>query len=322
MNEKTQELSIAVPTYTSDYKQSQAFDNATRLVMGTSGLGGVWGGVKTEDSADAILYALENGVAAFDTAPSYADAQKVLGEALRQWKGDRPFVSTKVGRLRGEHAHDFKLDYSNEGITKTLHSNLETLGLDYVDLLFLHEPQLVQTEELPRILELLQSFKEQGLVRRIGIGGNMTEPFRPYMGSKGFEVVSGFLQLNACNLDAMALMDFFRENGVKYYNASILHFGLLATRLSTYKKNFEEEKAWLQKRDIAIAEDLIPLAEKYNLSLSELAQRYAFGIAQADRIVVGAKNIQQVEQTLVDWQDGPLNEFLFDQVTQLILKHY
>lgn len=310
------------PTLTADYKTSKKFDNGPRLVLGTSGLGGVWGGVTLDESKDAILYALERGARAFDTAPSYASAQEVLGAALKEWTGEKPFISTKVGRLKAESAHDMKLDYSTEGIRRTLASNLEILGVDRIDLLFLHEPQCVAKEEIPRLLELMQSFVEEGLVSKLGIGGNLTEDFKPYMGTEKFEVISGFLKMNACNLDAFQEdVAFIKANDLAYYNASILHFGLLATRLAAYKENFENEP-WLSQRDIAISEDLQPLAEKYNMTLPILAQRYAFGIAEADRIVGGAKNQSQIERTMDAWEQGPVSQSLFDAITDVILSHY
>ncbi|TRX57629.1 aldo/keto reductase [Fulvivirga sp. M361] len=313
----------ALPTYLPDHKKSKAFENGPRLVLGTSGLGGVWGGVDQQQSEEAILYALERGALVFDTAPSYANAENVLGAALKQWNGERPFISTKVGRLRAETAHDFKLDYSSDGIRRSLENSLKTLGVDFINLLFLHEPQLVEASEIPRILETLQSFKEEGLIHRIGLGGNLTQSFRPFMGKDKFEVVSGFLRMNACNLDAFSDdLAFFKARNLAYYNASILHFGLLGSRLENYSENYERESGWLKKRDLQIARSLKKLAEREHMGLPVLAQRYAFGIEEADRIVVGAKNREQIERTLDDWEEGPLPKSLFDTITDIISSFY
>jgi len=63
------------PTYiTGDYSKSLAFNNQSRLVYGTSALGGVWGKVDQRDSIDSLLYAFENGISVLDTAPSYSNA--------------------------------------------------------------------------------------------------------------------------------------------------------------------------------------------------------------------------------------------------------
>jgi len=194
------------------------------------------------------------------------------------------------------------------------------IGVDHVDILFLHEPQLVNARDISRILELMQSFVEQGTVGRLGLGGNLTSAFKPYMGKGKFEVVSGFLRMNACNLEAFpADVEFLKKNSVAYYNASILHFALLGERLSRYKVNFEKEKSWLKKSDLNRAERLLDVSKKYQLPMSSLAFRYAIGIKEADRIVMGAKNKAQLLQSLKDWEEGPLPLNLFEEITDLAI---
>ncbi len=62
-----------------------------------------------------------------------------------------------------------KLDYSTEGMKRSIHNTLDTLGLGYLDLLFLHEPHLVPLNEIERILDTLHEFKALGLTRRLGV---------------------------------------------------------------------------------------------------------------------------------------------------------
>jgi aryl-alcohol dehydrogenase-like predicted oxidoreductase len=309
------QMSQLKPTYTPEHNLSEGFGNTSRLVLGTSGLGGVWGGIDLKESVEAILYALDNGISVFDTAPSYAEAEQVLGQALKQWRGARPFISTKVGRLKANDAHTTITDYSTDGITKSLHRSLDLLGQEHVDLLFLHEPQLVSAKEIPRILDLMISFKEKGLTRMIGIGGNMTTDFMPFMGSEKFEVVSGFLNMNACRLDAFHHdVGFFKAKAIKYYNASILHFGLLGTRLESYRSNIEQE-TWLKQEDLDNADKLLSLANEQGMPLANLAFRYALAIKEADRIVIGAKNMRQIQDALKDWKEGPISKELFEAIT-------
>ncbi len=307
------------PTYKSAYKECDAFPYGGRIVCGTSGLGGVWGEIDPDESIRAILYALNNGVRAFDTAPSYANAETYLGMILKEWKGEKPFVSTKVGRQRGENAFDFKLDYSSEALEKSLHQSLKQLGLQQIDLLFLHEPQLVPINEMDRIINCLQGFKAQKLVNYIGIGGNPTDEIMPFIQKKNFDVVSGFLKLDACNLTALDRdIPKLKEEGVAYYAASSLHFSLLGNRLEKYISD-GADGTWITQRDIENAVKVKSLAEENNLSLSSMAQRYLFSIAEADRVVVGARNEKQMADTLQDWNDGVLPENLFNKITEIII---
>ncbi|GAB3649851.1 hypothetical protein GCM10028791_16170 [Echinicola sediminis] len=308
------------PTYIEDYSISQAFDGQSRLVYGTSGLGGVWGEVEASESIDAILFALENGISVFDTAPSYGNAELYLGKALRQWRGTDPFISTKVGRLKGNDAFDFRLDYSRDAMTRSLEESLETLGIDHVNLLFLHEPQLVPLQDIEAILETLNGFKAQGLVKKIGVGGNPNADFLPYLTRENFDVVSGFLRMDACNLSLFeGEIQQYKREGISYYAASALHFSLLGNRYEKYQHDGEDGQ-WISKADLVNAKAVKAIADDLQMPLPTLAQRYLFSIEEADRVVVGARNLGQIAATLNDWKLGKLPEDIFHRITEIILK--
>ncbi|TYA71738.1 aldo/keto reductase [Seonamhaeicola marinus] len=308
------------PTYiTGEHSISPAFNNQTRLVYGTSGLGGVWGKVDQRDSIDALLYAFENGISALDTAPSYANAEYYVGMALREWKGTKPFVSTKIGRLKGKDAFETKLDYSPEGMKRSLNNSLETLGLEKIDLLFLHEPQLVPIEKINGVIDTLKGFKEAGLVSSLGVGGNPSEAFKPYIIKENFDVVSGFLHMDACNLSAFnGEIQSYHNEGIAYYAASALHFSLLGNRFEKYKQEGVDGE-WITQLDLENAIRVKAVADKHDMPLATLAQRYLFSIKEADRVVMGARTPEQIKATVDDWNAGKLSEELFNEVTACIL---
>ena len=307
------------PTYIDQYQTSPAFDGSSRLVYGTSGLGGVWGEVKQQESIDALLYAWEQGIEAIDTSPSYSNAQKYIGLALKQWNGKLPFISTKVGRLESADAHTTITDYSSEGLKMAFYNNLETLGISKIDLLFLHEPQLVPINEINRILEVLHGFKSEGLVNLIGVGGNPTTAFMPFITKTNFDVVSGFLHLDACNITALEeQIPQFQKEGIAYYAASALHFSLLGNRFPTY--SIQEPNEWISAKDQAAAITVKNIADKYKMPLATLAQRYLFSIAEADRVVIGARTLKQIQSSISDWKEGKLPRELFNEVTDAIIE--
>ncbi|MEO7047534.1 MAG: aldo/keto reductase [Ferruginibacter sp.] len=288
-------------------------------MYGTSGIGGVWGPVNESESIEALLFALDNNIAVFDTAPSYANSEMYVGKALRQWQGKKPFVSTKIGRLKGETAFDMKLDYSYEGMKRSIHNSLETLGLDCLDLLFLHEPHMVPLSDIERILDNLKEFKALGLTNKLGVGGNPTPAFMPFITKDNFDVVSGYLQMDACNLSVFdGEIQQYKENGIAYYAASALHFSLLGNRFEKYNAEGADGQ-WITEKDLSNAKKVKGLADSLNMSLPALAQRYLFSIAEADRIVMGARNMQQIRATISDWQSGKLPEETFKLITEIIM---
>lgn len=306
------------PTYIDNFQVSTAFDGASRLVLGTAAIGGVWGEVEEAESIDTLLYAWEKGIEAIDTAASYANAQRYIGKALQQWNGKLPYISTKIGRLEAHDPHTTFTDYTPEGLRRLFESNLATLGVDKVDLLFLHEPQLVPIEEMASILEVLHQFKAEGLTAKIGVGGNPTPAFLPFVTRENFDVVSGFLHLDACNLSALdeQIPQFRREN-IAYYAASPLHFGLLGPHSAQHLS--QEPNEWISQADQEATKAIRQIADNQGLSLISLAHRYLFSIAEADRVVVGAENRSQLQSTLADWEKGKLSREVFEEITELIL---
>lgn len=308
------------PTYRKDIYAGTFPGKGSRLVYGTSGLGGVWGKVDEAESVACLLYAFENGISTLDTSPSYSHSEQYVGKALREWKGERPFISTKVGRLQSSTAFDAKLDYSPDGMRNSLHRSLDRLGVDAVDLLFLHEPQWVPLERMDEILETLTSFREACLTRMLGIGGNPSPQFRPHILGDLFEVVSTFCRMDACTLAAFdEEIAIYQNQNMAVYAASALHFSLLGNRFEAFIQNPPTDNEYITDREIENAKRINKLAQYYGIPLSTLAQRYLFSIREADRVVMGARTIPQIKSTIHDWQQGALPEAIFNEITTILL---
>ncbi|MEZ4771807.1 MAG: aldo/keto reductase [Bacteroidia bacterium] len=307
------------PAFKKDiYRQSSHFSNGSRLVCGTSGLGGVWGEIDESESVDVILYMLESGINSLDTAPSYHLAEKILGNALRQWEGE-VFVSTKVGRLPAKRADECYVDYSPKAMRESLLRSLDLLGQTKASLLFLHEPHLVPTDKIEEILETLSGFRDEGLTDLLGVGGNPGERFMPHLTRQNFDVLSGFLGLDACNLSAMkTYIPRLKEENIALYAASALHMGLLGERFEEYCQN-RPDNEWITHRDVDTAIAVKRLADREGIALPELALRYLFSIEEADRVVVGPTNMAQAKSIVNFWKRGGLEASLFDEISAAIL---
>ena len=309
------------PTYIEgDYTKSKFFNNQSRLVCGCSGLGGVWRPIEENVAIDTLLHALDNGIEAYDTSPSYNKSQLFLGKALKEWTGPKPFISTKVGRLQSEKADDCIVDYSVETMRKSLYESLELLGLDKIDLLFLHEPHLVPVEKMDEIMDCLNSFKREGLVKMLGVGGNPIDRFYPHLNKENFDVVSGFLKMDACNLSSFERdIPLTKKENIAYYAASALHMGLLGRRLEEYNQE-RPNNEWITNNDVDTALEINEIAKKHNIPLSRLAMRYVYSIKEADRVVVGPTSKEQLTDILNSWKEGKLTASVFNEITDVILK--
>lgn len=126
--------------------------------MGFGGVGlGQRVGVISEAQSDATLHAaLDAGIEYFDTSPWYGHclSEHRTGHVLRTRPRDSYVLSTKVGRLffRPENPDsystptwqdglpfDYRFDYTAEGIRRSYEDSLQRLGLNRIDLLFVHD---------------------------------------------------------------------------------------------------------------------------------------------------------------------------------------
>ena len=286
------------------------------LVLGTAGLGGVWGDIDRQESVDTILYALGNGVERLDTAPAYRDAEVIVGEALRQWSGPRPLVSTKVGKLRADAADERTNNYKAAIMQRSVAESQEKLGTDRLDLLFLHEPEQVPADAVPEVIDFMKQAKQSGAAATIGLGGVVPSAFHAAIRQRVFDVVMSYNNLDAACLDGLQSdIPFFRTHGLTTYQGSALHMGLLGNRFEKYQQNPPE---WISENALARAGRAHALAQRLGIQLPTLAHRYLLSMQEVDYLVLGAKNLPQLTATLADCRAGRLEENVFEELTDLI----
>ena len=153
-----------------------------RLALGTGPIGGLYEAVEDETARAVIDRAWELGIRYFDTAPRYGAglAERRLGAALSIRPRHAFVVSTKVGRLlrpgRSEWGGAPELvdyfDFSSDATLRSLEESLGRLGLDRVDIAFVHDPDDHFDEALAGSFAALQRLRDEGVVRAIGVGAN------------------------------------------------------------------------------------------------------------------------------------------------------
>jgi aryl-alcohol dehydrogenase-like predicted oxidoreductase len=122
--------------------------------------------------------AIEGGIRLFDTGPIYGggEGERRLGLALRARGGAAGLIICgKVGTHVGENGRVFR-DWSATTIRTSVHQSLERLGLDRLDGLHLHGPNI--HELCSPLLETLEALKAEGIVGFIGINSFDPEVIR------------------------------------------------------------------------------------------------------------------------------------------------
>lgn len=269
--------------------------NKERVVLGTAGLAGIWGDVDKSESVDTILFALESGITHFDSAPAYSDAESILGKALSQWHGVDPFISTKVGKLKSDSPDSVAYDYSFDTMEKSVEESLKTLGVEKIDLLFLHDPPGMEEHEILPALEFMNKIKEKGFAVKIGIGGNYGAQFSSYVDQGDFDYFMGFNRYNIIN--QAALEDEFIELDrakVLKWQASPLYMGLLGSRFQKYQ---DMQPSWIPANDLLRAKKLDLFCAEKGIEMPLIALQFLLNATCIDRVVLGASNMNELVST-------------------------
>jgi D-threo-aldose 1-dehydrogenase len=128
----------------------------TELGFGTAPLGNLYKAVSRDDAQIALDAAWKAGIRYFDTAPLYGLglSETRLNHFLSGKRRKDYVISTKVGRLlqscsAAERTGIGKFfdtptrrevfDYTYDGVMRSLEFSLERLGLDHVDILYVHD---------------------------------------------------------------------------------------------------------------------------------------------------------------------------------------
>ncbi|WP_290812183.1 aldo/keto reductase [Ferrovibrio sp.] len=168
----------------------------TRLGLGGAPLGNLYQAVEEAEAERVIDAAWQGGVRYFDTAPLYGSglSERRMGRALARRPRSDYVLSSKVGWLIepgvgirddglyvGLEGGPRRCDYSYDGTLRSLEASLLRLGLDYVDIVYIHDLDTVQhgaalTERYGDAMDgayrALDRLRGEGVVGAIGLGVN------------------------------------------------------------------------------------------------------------------------------------------------------
>ena len=152
----------------------------TRFGYGAMQLAGPWvmGPPADRDGALAVLReAVELGITHIDTSDSYGPrvTNELIREALHPYP-ERLHIVTKVGGRRDEQG-GWPVARDPASIRRSVHENLEVLGLDTLDVvnLRLGNAQGPQPEPVAEPFETLVDLQSQGLIRHLGVSNATAE---------------------------------------------------------------------------------------------------------------------------------------------------
>ena len=292
------------------------------LGLGCAPLGNLYRPVEEAEAAEILTSAWGHGIRLFDTAPHYGQglSERRVGDALRRASRRDYVLSTKVGRLLvpagyAEERHGFASpmpfdrvhDYSYGGVMRSFQDSLQRLGLDRIDILFMHDIGRAthgeRNDELfPVAMQdgyrAMAELRRNGDVRAIGVGANEIEACAMALDRGDWDcfLLAGRYTL----LEQEALQSFLPACGARHcsvvvggpYNSGILATGVRGAETGYY--NYRPAPLDIIDR----VERLEAACAEYAIPLAAAALQFPLAHPAVASVVPGIDSAVRVAQTM------------------------
>jgi D-threo-aldose 1-dehydrogenase len=271
--------------------------SVSAICVGTSSLGSHPAPRGTDTAVATIRRAFESPFNFIDTSNEYGNggnSEKRIGQALTE-VGGLPagfVVATKVDPIRGSK------DFSGDRVRRSVEESLERLGLDRLQLAYLHDPEKITFAEgtgQGGPLEALIDLRDQGVIGHLGVAGGPIDLELKYLATDVFDVVISHNRYTLVDQTAEPLIRDAMARGVAFVNAAPFGGGMLvkgpdAAPNYCYHPASPAIIERVRKMEALCAEYFIPLAAA--------ALQFSTRDRRISSTIVGMSEPDRVEETL------------------------
>lgn len=290
--------------------------------FGCASLGNLYHSISDQDAAEILQAAWEAGLHYYDTAPHYGQglSERRTGDMLRALQGQDYVLSTKVGRLlkpagyAGERhgfvspmPFDIHYDYSYDGIMRSFEDSIQRLGLDRIDILYMHDIGRdthgdANDQLFPIAMDggykAMDSLRSQGLVKAIGLGVNEYQVCEDALEHGDWDC---FLLAGRYTLLEQESLNTFLPK-CEQRNCSIIiggayNSGILATGTKTSDTPYYNY-APAPQPIVDKVKKLEALCEEYKIPLAAAALQFPLAHPAVASVIPGMGNVRRINQTL------------------------
>jgi D-threo-aldose 1-dehydrogenase len=286
------------------------------LGLGTAPLGNLFTRVADAQAEQTLSAAWEAGVRYFDTAPLYGAglSEQRLGRSLARYPRDAFIISTKVGRLLipdasvpevqngyvgGGLPFRVEYDYSADGVKRSIDASLMRLGLDRVDIVYVHDiAQDTHGDDWLRLyaiavegaMRALSRLRDEGVIGAWGLGVNRVEPCLKTLVDADpdiFLLAGRYTLLDTSALDELIPACVARE--VPLVIGGPFNSGLLAGGTTFEYANSPAQMVLRRNR-------LISYCERFGVDLKAAGLQFCKAPEPVASVLAGARNASEVRE--------------------------
>lgn len=257
----------------------------------------------TEKDAITIIHsAIDHGINFFDTAPAYFESERLLGKAFKN-KRKEVLIASKCGEwFDGEGS---VYNYSYAETKKFVENSLMLLQTDYIDLLQIHsaKAEIIRNGET---LSAMKDIQKEGKVRFLGISTDFEEAALLAIETNEFDTIQ--ISYNALNLEmTKKVLPLAMDRNIGVIIKDGMARGMLSSKFSDVT-----ESQYISK-----IEQLIEIANKNSMTLSELAISYVVSSPIVSSVIIGTKKIEHLNSNVFAVQRPFLSRETLNAIDEL-----
>jgi L-galactose dehydrogenase len=291
--------------------------SVSSLSLGASALGSVFHEIDEDEGIRAVHAALDAGINYIDVAPAYGAtrAETVLGRALHGIDRSRYHLSTKVGKqtLPGPAGENI-FDYSEEGIRQSLRQSMERLGVNYFDIVHLHDfdynHKFNADIALTEGVAALRLLKDEGVIGAVGAGIYPMDLWKRCLVEADLDVMLVHNHYCLNDIRTLELLPLAKHKGVGIINASPFSSGLLSDR---------EAPAWqpASPSERALFATASDFCQAQGTTISKLALQFSSQHPDLPTTLFSTSRTSSIERNL-RWHEEPCDYELVAEVQRIL----
>ena len=291
----------------------------TAICVGTSAVGSFpaqYGYEVSAVQALATLQATFDGPFNFiDTSNEYGnggDSERRIGKAIAERGGlPKNFVlATKVDPRVGS------TDFSGARVRKSVEESLERLGLDRLQLVYLHDPEKISFEAgmaKGGPVEAMVKLRDEGVIEHIGVAGGPVGLMLKYLATDRFEAVISHNRYTLVDQSAEPLIEDALRRNVAFVNAAPFGGGMLVKGPDLQPKYCY---APASAATISRVREMERLCKMRNVPLAAAALQFSLRDERVVSTIVGMSDPGRIAQ-IVDLANRPIPDDLWADLKRL-----
>jgi D-threo-aldose 1-dehydrogenase len=270
--------------------------------------------VPTERALQTVRSALASPINWIDTAAAYGDGsvERMIGLVLGELGGvpEGYVVATKADR-------DLKTgDFNGPQVRRSVFASAARLGVDHLELVYLHDPHHVSFEEATApggALETLLALRDEHVIEAVGLAGGAVDLLSQYLDVAQFDVLLTHNRYTLLDRSAHGIIDKAKSCGTSVVNAAVFGGGILAKGVAALPK-YAYQPAPPPVLDAVTAME--KCCSVRGIPLSAAALQFSTRDPRISSTVVGVSRPERIDETLALYHT-PIPDELWEELAQL-----